>query len=438
MHRLNRTDAEIREALDSCSGNKTQAGKILGIHRGSVRTWVQKNNYEFKDSKSPKWKETKTDSSWLLEACDDRITTAQECLDRAGVDQAIWEIERVVVNGWDVTIKIRKGDKDVPVRSQNQQIKVWLRRKVPKVIEDAVGNLLKRLEKKSPVVSKIKRVKPCKPQHRYAFEICLLDPHFGLQCYKGASDADWSQEKCASIIMSSLDDLLEQVEKYMPIEKIMIPFGNDFTHADNVFNTTTKGVVQPEAVSYLPNVIQAETLAIAIVDRVKKVAPVDVICVPGNHDRQTSFWLGRVLNAYYCNDKNVSVAAGPEPYKFWRFGTNLVGLEHGHSIKQTVRLAALMANECKDVWAETEYRVWHLGDQHRQGSGRIIMMEEQGVSPEFVPGLTPPNEWHKLNSFNWQKRGSWGFVWHYTEGLRARLHCNIDRYMNCLLGKGSQ
>jgi hypothetical protein len=36
------------------------------------------------------------------------------------------------------------------------------------------------------------------------------------------------------------------------------------------------------------------------------------------------------------------------------------------------------------------------------------MMEEQGGSVEYLPGLTPPNEWHRIKSFNWQKRAGMG------------------------------
>jgi hypothetical protein len=112
----------------------------------------------------------------------------------------------------------------------------------------------------------------------------------------------------------------------------------------------------------------------------------------------------------------------------------LIGFEHGHSIRNVVRLAALMANECRNDWAETSYREWHLGDQHRKGSAKPAMLEEQGVSVEYLPGLTPPNEWHRLKSYNWQKRAGMAFVWDYWQGLRCRFNVNIDSYTGRLMG----
>lgn len=63
------------------------------------------------------------------------------------------------------------------------------------------------------------------------------------------------------------------------------------------------------------------------------------------------------------NDANVTVDASASPYEFLHYGVNLIGFDHGHSIRQAVRPAALMANECRQAWSQTVYREWHLGDQ---------------------------------------------------------------------------
>jgi hypothetical protein len=56
------------------------------------------------------------------------------------------------------------------------------------------------------------------------------------------------------------------------------------------------------------------------------------------------------------------------------------------------------------------------------------MLEEQGVSVEYLKALTPTNAWHKLKGFNWQQRGSTGFVWDYHSGQLARIYANLDSY----------
>jgi len=219
-------------------------------------------------------------------------------------------------------------------------------------------------------------------------------------------------------------------DKYLPFEGIIFPVGNDFLHIDNVYMTTTHGTPQPGTEPWGRNLLFGEKLVFEMIDGLKQIAPVKVIALPGNHARHTEIALGRILAARYYNDKNVEVDAEIKPYKFHKYGVNLIGFEHGHSIKQQVRLAALMANECRlNGWREARFCEWHLGDQHRKGSGRPMMFEEQGVSVEFLPGLVVPNEWHTIHSLNWQKRAGTAFVWDKTAGPIARLQVNIDNYL---------
>lgn len=432
------SDAEFREALDNSQGNKTKAAEALGLCRKTVRKWVIENDYEFAyHENQPAWRETKERDTWVIESRDSKIRTVEDCLAKANVDTDVWEVIRVTVGSWDVTMKLRQGKVDKPFRSQNQKISIVLKRRVPKPVEDAVERLLDRLREKSPRVKKIKRLKLRVSKPRHAIEFCLPDPHFGLRCFKPGADADWNPELCASMVMETLRELIKLSKPYGPIERIVLPLGNDFFHADSLLKpATTAGTVQPEADAYFPTVVGGETLALEIVGLLISEfgVPIELFMIPGNHDRVTSFMLGRILRAYYRNDRNVVVHADQSPYKFWEYGVNLLGLEHGHSI-QPIRLAALMANECPDAWARTKYREWHLGDQHRKVSSKPGIAEEQGVSVEYLPGVVPPNEWHRLKSYNWQKRAAMAFVYDYCAGPIARLQVNIDPYLNNLMGR---
>lgn len=430
------TNQQILDALEKSKGNKKAAAKLLGLPETTYRRRLESiGSVEISKKERVDWRETKSRDTWVIESNDSRICNADDAIKKAGVDLDIWEVEKVVVGGWDVTMKLRDGETDKPYRSQNQQIKIYLRRKVPLNVEVAVENLLERLRKKSPIVKRIKR-KEKKRNHRRSLEVSPVDAHFGLRCYKPGADADWNPDMCRSMLFDTVEEILELSKPYAPFEQVVIPIGNDFFHIDNIWGTTTAGTGQPEADSYHNSFVTGETIAIELIEMLKEVADVIAYMVPGNHDRQTSFMLGRILNAYFKNDKNVTVHADSSPYKFHRFGVNLIGYEHGHSVKPS-RLAALMANECPEDWAKTKngYREWHLGDQHRKGSMSPITFEEQGVSIEYLPSIVAPNEWHRLKGFNWQKRGTMAFVWDYEAGPIARLQVNIDRYLNKIMGK---
>ncbi|KKN75679.1 hypothetical protein LCGC14_0377820 [marine sediment metagenome] len=363
------------------------------------------------------------------------IKTIEDALRIAEVDLDVWKVDRAKVNSWEVTMGVKsivgKLTETHAETYTNFQVTLWLVRKAPEVL--AFEDLVKRLESASPVVPIIafhEYTKVVPDEHQRELEISLADIHLGLRCLAPCSDIDWSPDIADKMVMSVIDGLIESAKSFGPFERIIFPFGNDFMHTDNVFNTTTAGTFQPEGDAWKSTMLHGEVLAMAMIDRMEQEAPVKVIVVPGNHAMQTEISMGRTLLAYYHNDENVQVDANMSSYKFHKYGVNLLGFEHGHSIRQTLRLSGLMANECPEWWAETKYREWHCGDQHRKGSGRPSVMAEQGVGVEFLPSLVPANEWHKVHAFSWQKRIGMAFVWDKTAGPVARLQTNIDSYTN--------
>jgi len=313
-----------------------------------------------------------------------------------------------------------------PMAVRNFKITVKLKRKTPEV--KSLEHLLEELELRAPQIPRVKRPAVRKGAPRRELEIDLPDPHLGLRAWMGASDLSWSLEQCEQMCLEAVERLLLLAKPYLPLERIVWVFGHDFLHSDSVFGKTTQGTPQPDADSWHHVFLRGELLAFALADRLKAEAPLKIVVVPGNHERQTTFSMGRVLAARYANDKIVEVQAGPEPYKFHRFGVNLLGFDHGHSINPN-RMAGLMANECRtNGWAEARFCEWHCGDQHRQGMSKLLVFEEQGVSFEFLAGLVPANEYHKIKGFNWQKRAATGFVWNATAGKEARLQVTVDSY----------
>ena len=387
------------------------------------------------------------------------IRTQEELLEAAKIDLNVWKVTRTIINKWEVVMRepattvggrgneamIAQNDEGgsqrtlwtrgshEPMHEEMFQVKVVLERKTPP--EHAVSSLLKHLESRarnSPLFPHIRRERLHREEGKQSLEIDIMDPHIGLFCNWPEADAPWDLDMSCNMVMSAAEDLIEKASKHGKFEEVFIPFGNDWVHSDNVFHTTTAGTGQPEAVDWHAVFVRAEELAFLLMERLRQVAPLHVYEIPGNHSRQTDFALGRILKAGYAGNKDVTIHADSSPYKFHRAGKNLIGFEHGHSVSQ-VRLAALMANERKNDWAETEYREWHLGDQHRKGSSKPSMLEEQGVSIEYVPGLTAPNCWHRLKSFSHQQRGAMGYIWDWNAGPVARFQFNISKYTHKIL-----
>lgn len=363
------------------------------------------------------------------------IQTIEDAIKASKINLDVWFIERHIINSWEVTCKVKDSPgKEHAETFTNYQVKLWLKRKAPEIL--AIEDILIRLENKSPFVKKIKYPKSIKHNRKRILEVSVFDPHLGLHCFKGGSDSSWSIKKGKLMFMATIERILNRAEAYRKFyEYILFPFGNDFMHIDNVFGTTTQGTVQPEGDAWKYVYEESQQLIINAIEMLKLIAPVKILVVPGNHSRQSEFTMGHFLNAYYRNDSNVDVNASADPYKFCHYGVNLIGYEHGHSVN-ALRLAALMANETRlNGWRDARYCEWHIGDQHRKGSAKPSMFEEQGVSIEYLPSLTPPNEWHRVKGFNWQKRGGMGFIWDYSHGQVARIPVNIDNYTGYFLGE---
>jgi len=375
-----------------------------------------------------------------------QIKTLNELLKATEVDLKIWEVERHVINKWEVamrepsttvggasgkaTVVGGKGHErtlwtrgsSTPLHETLFQIKIWLKRKSPQIL--AGEALIRKLEANAPILP-IPAIRSKKLGTRRALEVCIMDPHIGLLCQKPEADAPWNIDLAAATIMRAIDDLVEKAQLFGPFEQVFAPMGNDFTHADNVFHTTTAGTAQPEAMDWHHVYEQAEGIAIEMVNKLREVARhVYIYEIPGNHSRMADFTLAHVLRAYFRHDKNIHIDASSSPYKLHRFGTTLIGYEHGHSIPP-IRLASLMANERRQDYAECDYREWHLGDQHRKGSSNPAAFEEQGVSVEYIPALVAPNAWHRIKAFNHQKRGAMAWVYDHDTGPIARFQFNI-------------
>jgi hypothetical protein len=254
-------------------------------------------------------------------------------------------------------------------------------------------------------------------------EIDIFDVHLGMVSFKGSADENYDMNIAKNLYWNSLNEILYRaLSKDNKISKILLPVGNDFLHVDNVIGSTTKGTKQPEATYWGETFKEGIKLLTDTINKLETIAPVHVVVIPGNHDYFSSLHLGHVLAAYYHNDHNVEIDHSDSPYKFVEWGVNLIGFEHGNNSKhQTIRLAALMAQEKPEAWARTKYREWHLGDQHRKST----VFEEMGVSIEFLPALVPANSWHRENLFNHQKRGAVGFVWSKKRGPINKIMVNL-------------
>ena len=320
------------------------------------------------------------------------IKTVADAIRASKLDLTVWEIEKGVVNSWEVTIG---GDKTETERAEtytNFQVKLFIRRIVPTILEVALERLLVRMAKLPS--AKVHKIVPAHVGRRYLLEVSLLDAHFGLLAWNRETGDDYDLKQAEQSYELAMEDLLAKTEGCLP-EKVVLPFGNDFFHVNNPEGVTPRGHNSLDVDGRLCKVIETgEVALVKAVQRCLAVAPVHVLWIPGNHDPETSYYMCRVIKARFHDNPNVVVDVEPPPRKFVRFGCNLIGYTHGNE-EQHASLPTIMATERRQDWAECRHFEWHTGHFHKKKEMRYAAGDTYGgVLVKTLPSISGTDAWH--------------------------------------------
>jgi hypothetical protein len=422
----------VRELLEKKPKmGRAQIAKIFGLKpdgilRGvveSVKAGMPVTDKEAVPEKNPP-SETRefTDNSGVIATCRRNVRNLQELLEFMQVDLEVWEVERHVINKWEVGAK---DEKSVVQVTPLYQVKAWLRRKMPTALAHGLEKLETRLAKVSP-----KHRRTVTPGADHMLEIALYDAHFGLLAWGKETGEDYDLKIAEQRYLAAVDELLARGKGCAP-ELIIFPIGNDFFHVNNPDNVTPTAHHLLDVDGRLPKVIEAGQMAlIRAIDACTTIAPVQVLWIPGNHDPQTSYYLCRILAAWFRNHKGVSVDVSPSPRKYVRYGCTLLGFTHGNEERHS-DLPTLMAGERKQDWSEARHYEWHVGHYHRKRETRYSAGDTFGaVSVKTIPSICGTDAWHFKKGYVNGERVADAFVYSKTQGLVATFTCRDLRNLH--------
>lgn len=351
-----------------------------------------------------------------IESISGRVKTVKEALLKGEVDEAIWEVDRFVLNSWEVGMRVKIGKEERIVTSPLWQVKVWLRRKVAKCIEEASNALIKRMMEHSPKILTVRRSKP--HQDPTMLEISPFDVHFGKLAWRGEVGEDYDLKIAERIFRETFESVLSMAD-LSRVEKILIPIGNDFLHVDNAHQTTGNDTPQDVDGRY-PKMIEIATMALVnAVEMCRQVAPVDLIWVPGNHDPRTSWHVAHFLSAWFRNSKGVTVDTNATPRKYVEYGCTLLGFTHGNEEKRN-DLPLIMAGEKKEAWARCRLHEWHIAHFHKRHETHHSASDTFGpVVVRTLPSMSGADLWHFKKGFVNGPRGAESYLFSKKDGLLA-------------------
>lgn len=335
------------------------------------------------------------------------VRTLDQLLDACEVDRDLWAVERWIANKWEVGSKLPTGGVAV---TPLYQIKAWLKRQAGvaearAIVADAIADMAAHAPRyRRPVY-------PTRGSDGHLLEVCLMDLHAGMYAWgEETGGGDFDSDIAHDLARRAVAALIERARGF-PIERVLLPLGNDLAHADRTQDgaggTTRKGTVvdidgRRARVLRLVRMIAVETI-----DALRQIAPVDVIMIAGNHDEETILALAEIVSAWYRNDAAVTIDGSPRVRKYYRYGTTLLGFAHGHNGRVT-DLPILMATEAPDDWAATTWREVHLGHLHRKGEA---VQEHSGVRVRVMPSLAANDAWHATQGYC-HIRAAECYLWH--------------------------
>ena len=247
------------------------------------------------------------------------------------------------------------------------------------------------------------------------YEIDMPDIHFGRLTWEEESGENYDIQIAEKLVAKVIEELLAYTELF-PIKKILLPIGNDFYNVNSKGNTTVGGTPQQEDTRAAKTFRRGMQLAIKMIEICSQTAPVDVLIIKGNHDEERVFYLGETLNAWFHNNAQVFIDNRAVSRKYYLYGKNLIGFTHGGEFKID-KLPSIMPTEVPDLWAQSQFREWHLGHIHH----KFEVNEDNGVVVRFLRSLVPIDAWTFDKGFIGAQRAAESFVWDFNKGLIAQF-----------------
>lgn len=259
-----------------------------------------------------------------------------------------------------------------------------------------------------------------KSNGEYLFVPCLFDAHIG----KASLDRVYGED----YFLDVLDDLVQRALLRGNIGKVLFPLGQDYGHIDNTLYTTTAGTPQEVNGSYGEIIANQVSIAVKAVEYLAQSYPVDVIMVPGNHDRYSNSWLGHVVEQRFYDHPNVTVDNSNNFRKYYQWGNLLLLSTHGNE-EGLNTIGNVISTEARKFWGNTEYCEVLTGHIHTRKDTFIMTTEVNGIMVRSFPSLSGPDTWHNLKAFTKNGQGGMGLVYSNKWGVEDVYFSALERFL---------
>ena len=246
------------------------------------------------------------------------------------------------------------------------------------------------------------------------------DPHVGLYAWAQEAGADFDLKIAEQCMVGGAIELLNRAPP--AAEGWLINLG-DFFHADSQTNSTPASGHALDVDSRWPKIQQAgaRIMRRIIAEMLKRHTRVIVKCVRGNHDPHAGYTLAMILAAFYESEPRVHVCLEPGAFWYRSWGSTLVGVCHGHTVKKLDDLPSIMAVDRPTEWGAARHRRWFVGHFHNSSTKEL-----RGCSVEIFRTLAPADAWTHASGYR-SDRSLDMLTIHRTKGERGRARVFFEQ-----------
>ena len=347
----------------------------------------------------------------------ERVKTLADLVRVCEIDLDQWEVIEWHANKWEMGYKDgAKVAHSLPLF----QVKARLRRKV-----ELISARIEIAELKAAAIAELSAI----PRDRHIcladrrsgnmLELDIFDLHLGkLAWAKETGYQNYDLKIARRLFEEALETLIQRTASHS-FSRVCLPVGNDFFQTDNLVSETTHGTRQDTEGRFHKTAHIGREMMVYAINRLRAIAPVDVVIAPGNHDQLSAWHLGDSLECWFHADPDVTVHNEPTLRKYIEHGKVMLMFTHGNRGKQ-LDYPLLMATEKPELWGRTKYREAHLGHLHKtQMRDSLKVNENHGVRVRIISSLCAADAWHSEMTFVGNLRQAEAFVWNNVEGQIA-------------------
>lgn len=224
----------------------------------------------------------------------------------------------------------------------------------------------------------------------------LQDLHFGKT----------GNEDMGEIMNDAVKYLIDKAHKNYFLEKVVLVIGPDTLNMDTFGGTTTKGTPVENSESATDTYLKAfDAICQAVTTLSHFSQNVEVVFVPGNHDRLSSFHLLHAVKQVYREWPTVHFNIEYAERKVLKYGENMLCFEHGDVSAKNNPL--VFAVEFPEQWGMCQHRMLYTGHYHgRKTKEFVTENEEHGFVTRIIPALTSSDYYHYHNKYVGNKRSA--------------------------------